>query len=42
MMPDKWKDGITAIITLFTQTQNEYLIKYVCLKKEFLDTKTQI
>ncbi|CAF1155266.1 unnamed protein product [Rotaria magnacalcarata] len=25
MMPDKWKNGITAIITLFSQSQNEFL-----------------
>ncbi|CAF5009261.1 unnamed protein product, partial [Rotaria sp. Silwood1] len=28
MMPDKWKNGITAIITLFTQSQNEFLIEH--------------
>jgi len=30
MIPDKWKNGITGIITLFTQSQNEYLIQHVC------------
>lgn len=34
-MPDKWKNGITSIITLFTQSQNEFLIKNVCAKKLF-------
>ena len=29
MMPDKWKNGINAIIALFTQSQNEFLIKHV-------------
>lgn len=29
MMPDKWKNGITAIITLFTQSDNEFLVKHV-------------
>lgn len=29
-MPDKWKNGITAIIGLFTQSQNEYLKEHVC------------
>lgn len=28
-MPDKWQNGITAIISLFTQTQNEFLLKHV-------------
>ncbi|CAF3932793.1 unnamed protein product [Rotaria sp. Silwood2] len=28
MMPDKWKNGITAIITLFTQSQNEFLMEH--------------
>ncbi|CAF0734212.1 unnamed protein product [Adineta ricciae] len=28
MMPDKWKNGITAIITLFTQSDNEFLVKH--------------
>ncbi|CAF4343571.1 unnamed protein product, partial [Adineta steineri] len=27
MMPDKWNNGLTAIITLFTQSQNEFLIQ---------------
>lgn len=27
MMPDKWKNGINSIIALFTQSQNEFLIK---------------
>ncbi|CAF3539923.1 unnamed protein product [Adineta steineri] len=27
MMPDKWNNGLTAIITLFTQSQNEFLLQ---------------
>jgi hypothetical protein len=30
MIPDKWNNGITAIITLFTQSQNDFLIQHVC------------
>ena len=29
MMPDKWKNGTTAIISLFTQSQNEFLTNNV-------------
>jgi hypothetical protein len=32
MMPDKWKNGITAIIALFTQSQNDFLMKHVCTR----------
>ncbi|CAF4615664.1 unnamed protein product, partial [Rotaria sp. Silwood2] len=28
MIPDKWTNGITAIINLFTQSQNEFLIQH--------------
>ncbi|CAF3613583.1 unnamed protein product [Rotaria sp. Silwood1] len=28
MIPDKWNNGITAIINLFTQSQNEFLIQH--------------
>ncbi|UJR22249.1 hypothetical protein I4U23_025310 [Adineta vaga] len=28
MIPDKWNNGLTPIITLFTQSQNEFLIQH--------------
>ncbi len=37
MMPDKWKNGITAIIALFTQSQNDFLMKHVCTRKFLYD-----
>jgi hypothetical protein len=38
MIPDKWNNGISAIITLFTRSQNEFLIQHVCYSFDFSDS----
>jgi len=42
MMPDKWQNGITAIISLFTQTQNEFLLKHVRESFVFFKSKKKL